>query len=581
MRAIRGNDISMIFQEPMTSLNPVMTIGRQIGEALMLHQQMSRKAAAGAGHRDAAAGRHPRARSSASRSIPHQLSGGMRQRAMIAMALACNPKVLIADEPTSALDVTIQAQILDLIGQAAARARHRRDPHHPRPGRGGRDGRARDRHVRRAQGGGGDRRRAVRPAAAPLHARAHELDSRASPSCGARPAPPVERLQEIPGMVPALSNLPQGCTFAPRCAFADDTCRAQYPPYEEKRPGHWAACWHSDKLRGEPPMAERRRRPCSRSTGCRKHFPVRKGLLRRTVGHVYAVDDVSFTIGAGRDAGAGRRVGLRQDHGGPHHPAPDRADRRHHPPRRPRRHAARQDRDAALPPADADHLPGPVLLAQPAGSAPATSSASRSRCTACWRQARHGASGWRQLFERVGLRQRADGQLPAPVLRRPAPAHRRRPRAGAQPQAHHRRRAGVGARRVDPGAGHQPADGPAARHEALLPLHLAQPGGGGAHHATASPSCIWAASSSTPTRPRCSRGRCIPTRRRCWRPCRCPTPPSSAPSSSCRATCRARSSRRPAAASTRAAPTPRRAARSEVPRLREVEPGHHVACHLR
>ena len=114
MRDIRGNEISMIFQEPMTSLNPVMTIGEQIGEALILHQDLSQGGAASAPSRCCDLVASP-SRQQRVKEYPHQLSGGMRQRAMIAMALACNPKVLIADEPTTALDVTIQAQILDLI----------------------------------------------------------------------------------------------------------------------------------------------------------------------------------------------------------------------------------------------------------------------------------------------------------------------------------------------------------------------------------------------------------------------------------------------------------------------------------
>ena len=177
---VRGNDISMIFQEPMTSLNPVMTIGKQIAEALLLHDDMDRKAgAASAPSRCCDLVRIPEPEQRA-KEYPHQLSGGMRQRAMIAMALACNPKVLIADEPTTALDVTIQAQILELIVDLQREARHRGDPDHPRSRRRRRDRAARHRDVCRPQGRGGAGRRAVRAAAASLHARACWPRSRGS-----------------------------------------------------------------------------------------------------------------------------------------------------------------------------------------------------------------------------------------------------------------------------------------------------------------------------------------------------------------------------------------------------------------
>jgi peptide/nickel transport system ATP-binding protein len=247
MRLVRGKEISMIFQEPMTSLNPVMTVGRQIAEAIMLHEVASRRAALArtvemlqlVGIPD------PRQRV---REYPHQLSGGMRQRAMIAMALACNPKVLIADEPTSALDVTIQAQILDLIsklraelGTAVILITHDL----------GVVAETAERVIVMYAG------RKVEEApvddlfAHPMHPYTRGLIN-SIPRLAAmrREKARAERLQEIPGIVPALSNLPPGCSFAPRCAFASDTCRREYPAYEAKRAGHWAACWHSDQVTG-------------------------------------------------------------------------------------------------------------------------------------------------------------------------------------------------------------------------------------------------------------------------------------------------------------------------------------------
>ena len=174
MEDIRGNAISMIFQEPMTSLNPLMTIGRQISEAVVLHQRVSRREAR---ERTIEALRRvhipePERRIHA---YPHQLSGGMRQRAMIAMALSCNPKLLIADEPTTALDVTIQAQILDLMRELQQTLGHRDHPDYARHGSRRRERRPRRRHVCRAQGRGGGGRRFVRLPRTSLYARAARL----------------------------------------------------------------------------------------------------------------------------------------------------------------------------------------------------------------------------------------------------------------------------------------------------------------------------------------------------------------------------------------------------------------------
>ena len=248
MRNVRGNEISMIFQEPMTSLNPVMTIGDQIGEAIRLHQDLPESAIADKAVEMLRLVRIPEPAQRAAE-YPHQLSGGMRQRAMIAMALACNPKVLVADEPTTALDVTIQAQILDLIlelqrelGTALILITHDL----------GIVAETAQRVIVMYAG------RKVEEAAVEaifeqaLHPYTRGLIESIPrlPSMRGEAAVAGARLTEIPGMVPALTDLPPGCLFAPRCALADQHCRDTYPPYEEKQPGHWAACWHSAALTG-------------------------------------------------------------------------------------------------------------------------------------------------------------------------------------------------------------------------------------------------------------------------------------------------------------------------------------------
>jgi peptide/nickel transport system ATP-binding protein len=253
MRDIRGNEISMIFQEPMTSLNPVMTIGAQISETIRLHQDLAKSAAMEKAIEMLRLVKIPEPAQRA-KEYPHQLSGGMRQRAMIAMALSCNPRVLIADEPTTALDVTIQAQILDLIldlqkklGTAVVLITH--------------DlavvAETAQRVIVMYAGKKVEEADVEELFGAPLHPYTHgllasipHLDVIAGETSNAANALNGGRLQEIPGLVPALTNLPPGCSFAPRCPFADERCRSFFPPFEQKRPGHWAACWHSERLYG-------------------------------------------------------------------------------------------------------------------------------------------------------------------------------------------------------------------------------------------------------------------------------------------------------------------------------------------
>jgi peptide/nickel transport system ATP-binding protein len=244
MRQVRGNEISMIFQEPMTSLNPVLTIGRQIGETLTLHQ--------GLDHRSALAKAADMLRlvhiPEADRRIgeyPHQLSGGMRQRVMIAMALACNPQLLIADEPTTALDVTIQAQILNLMRELkqkidAAIVLITHDL--------GVVAEMAQRVLVMYAGRKAEEAPVARLFRRPLHPYTKGLLAsvpRLGASLDHERAP---RLAEIAGTVPSLREPIPGCPFETRCVFATDICRREMPAFDEKEPGHFAACFHSDRV---------------------------------------------------------------------------------------------------------------------------------------------------------------------------------------------------------------------------------------------------------------------------------------------------------------------------------------------
>ena len=247
MEGIRGNDISMIFQEPMTSLNPLLTVGRQIAEAIALHQGLSRRDAMDQAVEMLRRVHIPEAERRA-HAYPHQLSGGMRQRVMIAMAVSCNPKLLIADEPTTALDMTIQAQILDLmrelrdtLGTAIILITHDM----------GVVAENADRVVVMYAGRKVEEASAKDLFEAPGHPYTRGLlGSLPKLDDAAHTDTRRARLNEIKGMVPSLFNLPKGCTFAPRCGFATDECHASYPPLMQHRPGRWVACWHADRLLG-------------------------------------------------------------------------------------------------------------------------------------------------------------------------------------------------------------------------------------------------------------------------------------------------------------------------------------------
>jgi len=235
MRRIRGNEISMIFQEPMTSLNPVFTIGDQIGEAIRLHQGLNK--------------RETRAKTidmlrlvkiadpeSRVDDYPHQLSGGMRQRVMIAMALSCNPSLLIADEPTTALDVTIQAQILELmeelqakLGMALLLITHDLGVVAERA----------DEVAIMYAGKIVERAQAREIFSRPLHPYTVGLLNSLPGASGQK----KKRLAAIPGVVPSPLELPSGCRFRDRCPRAAEVCAQVQPELVEKERGHWVACY--------------------------------------------------------------------------------------------------------------------------------------------------------------------------------------------------------------------------------------------------------------------------------------------------------------------------------------------------
>lgn len=240
MRKLRGNEISMIFQEPMTSLNPVFTIGDQIMEAIVLHQKVTKKEALAKTIEMLKLVGIPAAEKRVD-DYPHQLSGGMRQRVMIAMALSCNPSVLIADEPTTALDVTIQAQILDLmrkirenLGMALMLITHDL----------GVIAETADEVLVMYAGKVVEQGPVGEIFANPKHPYTRGLLN-SIPTFSSDPSKreKKKRLDTIPGIVPALTELPKGCRFQSRCAYVMDNCRASDPSLREVGSEHKVACY--------------------------------------------------------------------------------------------------------------------------------------------------------------------------------------------------------------------------------------------------------------------------------------------------------------------------------------------------
>jgi len=239
MRKIRGNEISMIFQEPLTSLNPVFTVGRQIMETLTLHRGMDKRAAHAEAVRLLAQVGIPNPEKAVN-DYPHQLSGGMRQRVMIAMALSCEPRILIADEPTTALDVTIQAQILRLLADMKRQTRTSiilitHDL--------GIVAQVAENVVVMYAGQAVEYGDVNAIFADPLHPYTEGL-LKSIPKIGEK----RERLYSIEGMVPSQKNYPKGCRFAPRCEYATQKCHERKPELMTRQDGRRVRCWRYEEV---------------------------------------------------------------------------------------------------------------------------------------------------------------------------------------------------------------------------------------------------------------------------------------------------------------------------------------------
>ncbi len=486
---IRGRGIAMVFQDPLSALTPVYTVGDQIAEAISIHRDVSRDQAAKQTLEllDLVGIPEPARRA---RAFPHEFSGGMRQRVMIAMAMANDPDVIIADEPTTALDVTIQAQVLEVLktAQRATGAAIVMITHDLGVIAGFADRVMVMYAGRPVESGTVDDvfYRPRMPYTLGLLGSLPRLD-----------ATRREPLTPLDGSPPSLVGLPAGCPFAPRCPLRIDVCESTEPVLAQTLdPRHTASCHRHAEIEarrmsptdifqapvpGDPELAmvpRENRRTVLEVTDLERHFPLTRGMVfRRQVGTVHAVDGVSFdiregeTLGLVGESGCGKTTTIvqilslaRPSHGsvavlGHDSATLGRGDRKSV---RRNLSVVFQDPLASLDP----RLPVGDIL----GEGLQTHGSPRPGGPAGRRAVATGRPG-------AGARQ----PLSPGLLRRPAPAHRHRQGARPGAAAGGARRAGVGARRLHPGGGDQPARGPARPPGPRLPLRRPRPLGGAAH----------------------------------------------------------------------------------------------------
>src|ERR1035438_7934224 len=466
LRKVRGNDIAMIFQDPLTSLDPTKTIGYQVAEPVRLHRGASKEEARERAAEVLGLVGLPRPRERLG-DYPHQLSGGLRQRVMIATALSCEPKLLIADEPTTALDVTIQAQILALLDDLKTRL-----------------GMAMllITHDMGVIAGHADRvnvmyagRMVETTDTGTLFSHMHHPYTQALLASIPRlDQDNTQRLLSIGGLPPDLASPPPGCRFAARCSRATDKCRQDEPPLTGPSLEHLFSCWHPV----DGPLALNLS-PAGSDHADPVDIPVLvPGDDRQPPDPT--VDAAVLTAGGARylvhgprggDIRPGGRVGLREDHDRAHGRRPGEADLRLRTAERHRHLRIAPVRAASPPPRPPDDVPGSVLLARPADAG------GRDHRRAAGHPARGQQEGAAAAGVRTARRGRAAPQrrrtLPARVFRRAAAADRAGPRADPESPGHRGRRAGERAGRVHPGAGAQPDEAAAGRARAHLHRDLA------------------------------------------------------------------------------------------------------------